>query len=199
MPTTLPGRAQAAKPNLQYKKECSLQTLKGAVEVRQRMLHGPSAGAVNRGQATGQCNRQQQQRSIPLPAPEDCRLSDRHLQRWPACAFQYHPPHRPSVSISCTVSKSLQAHNEELAELLAGREMKFMVATEDFGLVWRGMKSKLPTFALCTGAGGWVGGCKSWDVGAEGTVQQARCNGGAPAVRCAAFALSALIVLLCKK
>jgi hypothetical protein len=49
-----------------------------------------------------------------------------------------------------------QAHNEELVEALGKRELRFMVATEDFGLVWRGNNWKLPTFALCTGGVGWA-------------------------------------------
>ena len=56
----------------------------------------------------------------------------------------------------------VQAHNEELVEALAKRDLKFIVATEDFGLVWRGNKWKLPTFALCTGEG--LGSPSQWQT-----------------------------------
>lgn len=58
------------------------------------------------------------------------------------------------------LSNAVAAHSRELGALLAGRPpLRFVVETEDFGVVWRGAKWKLPAFAMCTGAlpGGWAG------------------------------------------
>jgi hypothetical protein len=45
-------------------------------------------------------------------------------------------------------------HSAELAALLApaGRQLRFILQTEDFGVTWRKVESKLPAFSFCTGA-----------------------------------------------
>ena len=77
----------------------------------------------------------------------------------------------PPTPRAVCVCVAAQAHSADLALALGKREIKFLVVTEDFGLVWRGSKFKLPTFALCTG--GLVG---SWHIFAWRAV--ARRGGG---------------------
>lgn len=54
---------------------------------------------------------------------------------------------------------AVEAHNAELAALLAGgrEKMHFILETEDFGVTWRAQKNKIPAFAMCTGESccGW--------------------------------------------
>ena len=50
------------------------------------------------------------------------------------------------------LEEAVAAYNGALAALLAGRELRFIVETEDFGVAWRGEKHRLPAFAMCTGA-----------------------------------------------
>ena len=60
------------------------------------------------------------------------------------------------------LADAVRAHNAELAALLGPRQLRLIVETEDFGVVWRGARWRLPAFAMCTGAGpgrGGGGGC----------------------------------------
>ena len=57
---------------------------------------------------------------------------------------------------------AVRHHSAELAALLGQRQLRFIVETEDFGVVLRAERWKLPAFAMCTGgcrrelAGAWV-------------------------------------------
>jgi hypothetical protein len=61
------------------------------------------------------------------------------------------------------LADAVQRYNVELAALLGDRALRFVVETEDFGIVWRGQHWKLPAFAMCTGVVGArsrpCGGC----------------------------------------
>lgn len=48
------------------------------------------------------------------------------------------------------LQSAFKAHEPELRAVLKGKEIKFVIGTEDFGMVWRGQNAKLPGFALCT-------------------------------------------------
>lgn len=45
---------------------------------------------------------------------------------------------------------ALSAHGPALAKALGRKDLRFVVETEDFGMVWRGLGFKLPPFAMCT-------------------------------------------------
>eukprot|EP00887_Chlorella_sp_A99_P000462 scaffold17.g462.t1 len=49
-----------------------------------------------------------------------------------------------------TLRAAVEEHGAALGAALDRRALRFVVGTEDFGIVWRGAKWRLPAFALCT-------------------------------------------------
>ena len=63
-----------------------------------------------------------------------------------------HPANQPHKSrcIRMVMERALEEYSTYLAEQLHGRDFKFVVTTEDFGLLFRGENFRLPSFALST-------------------------------------------------
>lgn len=55
-----------------------------------------------------------------------------------------------SRCIRIALRKAIEDHGKALAEEFGGKSMRFVVTTEDFGIVFRHMNSKLPAFAMST-------------------------------------------------
>ena len=70
--------------------------------------------------------------------------------------MQISPPNQPHKQRCAleVLAGAVQRHSAELAALLEppGRQLRFNLQTEDFGVTWRKVKSKLPAFSFCTGA-----------------------------------------------
>ena len=68
--------------------------------------------------------------------------------------MQVSPPNQPHKKrcMLGVLRDAVAVHGAALAPLLAGRQLRLMVETEDFGVTWRNSKWKLPAFAMCTGA-----------------------------------------------
>lgn len=65
-------------------------------------------------------------------------------ERYPA-----NEPHK-STCIHLPLEKAIERYGKDLADYFKGKSIKFVVTTEDFGIIFRSQKSKLPAFSLST-------------------------------------------------
>jgi hypothetical protein len=62
-------------------------------------------------------------------------------------------PHNRQYKRDCmlgVLAAAVASHGGALAAALRRRDLAFVFNTEDFGMTWRGQRSKLPSFSMCT-------------------------------------------------
>ena len=88
----------------------------------------------------------------PQPGPARERASPAHASPSSLRAMQRAQPnqrHKQACQMEL-LRQAVEVHGGELGEALNHRPLRLVMGTEDFGMVWRGMQWRLPSFSMCT-------------------------------------------------